>query len=136
MAIKPKKVVRTTREKRKIRLRKHLIGTDARPRVCVYKSCKHTYVQIISDDSGKTLVSAATNEPAVIERIKSATAPEGINPTKSSKGSLAAWILGQVIAERSQGANIKSVVFDRNGFLYHGRIKAVADGARQGGLEF
>ncbi len=116
--------------KRERRLRKHrrvrkkVFGTSERPRLAVFKSLKHMYAQIIDDTKGHTLVSASTLDPEVRESIKGLTKTE------------AARVVGEVIAKRAIEAGIKKVVFDRGGFIYHGRIKAVAEGARKGGLEF
>jgi large subunit ribosomal protein L18 len=112
------------RLRRKMRVRKKVRGTDARPRVCVFRSNKHIYAQIISDDQGKTLATVSTLSKELAEA------------TKNAKPIEAAKRVGIALAKVCQEKNIRSVVFDRNGFLYHGRVKAVADGAREGGLEF
>jgi large subunit ribosomal protein L18 len=109
------------RFRRKERVRKNVRGTDARPRVCVFRSNKHIYAQVISDEQGATLVSAST---------LSGTA------AKKAKGVEAAKQVGLMLAQKCKEKNITCVVFDRNGFLFHGQVKAVADGARAGGLEF
>ena len=112
------------RLKRKKRIRKKLSGTADRPRMAVFRSAKHIYSQIIDDTNGTTLVTASTTEKEVIEN------------QKFENKTAAATYIGQLIAERATEKGIKSVVFDRNGFLYHGRIKAVSDGARKAGLDF
>jgi large subunit ribosomal protein L18 len=112
------------RRRRQERVRKKVIGTDARPRVCVFRSNKHIYAQVISDDQGKTLAAVSTLSGALAE------------PAKQMKGVEAAKQVGLALAKTCQEKNITKVVFDRNGFLFHGRVKAVADGAREGGLEF
>jgi len=112
------------RVRRKERVRKNVKGSDSRPRVCVFRSNKHIYVQVISDDKGATLVSASTL--SVGER----------DPAKPRKGVEAAKQVGLALAQKCQERNITRVVFDRNGFLFHGQVKAVADGAREGGLQF
>ncbi len=133
--------MRTKREKKSSRLRaklriKHKIkGTDERPRISVFKSGKFTYAQIISDDSQSTLVSAASNQEEVVKAISKIEMEEG-KTAKSPKSVVAAKALGIVLAERAKAKNIASVVFDRNGYTYTGRIQALAEGARQGGLEF
>jgi len=114
------------RRRRQERVRKKVLGTDARPRVCVFRSSKHIYAQVISDDRGTTLVSAST---------LSANSP-GAAKGKRGKGVEAAKQVGLALAKICQDKNITRVVFDRNGFLFHGQVKAVADGAREGGLEF
>lgn len=112
------------RAKRHRRIRKRIFGTAERPRMAVYKSLKHMYVQIIDDEIGHTLVSAATNEKAISEAIK------GMSKTEQAK------YLGKVIAERALEKGIKKVVFDRGGFKYQGRVQALAEAAREAGLEF
>lgn len=112
------------RLKRKKRIRKKLSGTQARPRLSVFRSAKHIYAQIIDDTSGNTIVSASSTEKAV------AGQPGG------EKKTVTASLVGKVIAARAIEKGYKKVVFDRNGFLYHGRIKAVSDGAREAGLDF
>jgi len=112
---------RQGRIKRKKRIRKKLRGTTDRPRLCTFRSAKHIYVQVIDDSRGHTLVSASSLDQSIKE--------------KGDKTSMA-MAIGEKIADRAIKKGIKTVVFDRNGFLYHGRIKAVSDGARKGGLEF
>ncbi|NOZ93080.1 50S ribosomal protein L18 [bacterium 3DAC] len=112
------------RVKRHRRIRKSVFGTAERPRMAIYKSLKHMYVQIINDEIGHTLVSAATNEKAIQEAIK------GMSKTEQAK------YLGKVIAERALEKGIKKVVFDRGGFKYQGRVQALAEAAREAGLEF
>lgn len=115
----------STRKRRHVRVRAKVSGTQIRPRLNVFRSSAHIYVQVIDDLAGNTLVQANDLEEAVRDR-----AGEGATKTARSKA------VGEVIAERAKEAGIESVVFDRGGFLYHGRIKAVADGAREGGLKF
>jgi len=115
----------TDRQRRHKRVRAKVSGSPARPRLAVFRSSAHIYVQVIDDLAGHTLVQANDLEEAVRER-----AGEGATKTARSKA------VGEVVAERAREAGIDSVVFDRGGFLYHGRIKAVADGAREGGLKF
>ncbi len=112
------------RAKRKIRIRKRIFGTPDRPRLSVYRSLNHIYTQIIDDTKGVTLASASTVEKEVRETQKF-----------ENKRAAAAYI-GKLIAQRAVAKGIRSVVFDRNGFLYHGRVKAVSDGAREAGLDF
>lgn len=111
------------RERRKRRIRKKISGTEARPRMSVFRSAKHISVQLIDDDTGKTLVVASTYEDPF----------RGKKFTGNSEGAKA---IGEAIAERAKGRGIESIVFDRNGYRYHGRIKALADAARQKGLKF
>lgn len=113
-----------SRLKRKRRIRKKLVGSQQRPRLCVFRSAKHIYAQVIDDSQGRTLAAASSLE-------KAATA----SPDIKNKMATANWV-GKIIAERALKKGVKKVVFDRNGFLYHGRVKAVSDGARETGLEF
>ena len=120
-----------TKDDRRVRIqlrqRKRISGTKERPRLSVFRSVIHIYAQVIDDLSGETLVSASTVEPSV----------KGSLDAKARGGNLAgAEAIGKVIAERSIEKGIRRVVFDRSGFLYHGRIRAVADAARKAGLEF
>ena len=112
------------RLKRKKRIRKRISGTPSRPRLSIFRSARHIYAQVIDDTSGQTLVAASSLEKAVIEK-----------PKFESKASMANFI-GKLLAERAISQGIKTVVFDRNGFLYHGRVKAVSEGAREVGLVF
>jgi large subunit ribosomal protein L18 len=115
------------RDRIKLRIRKRVHGTEERPRLTVFRSLSHIYVQVVDDMTGRTLASASTVDP----KIKAGL------PAKARGGNVAgAKHVGKTIAELLTGKGIKQVVFDRNGFLYHGRIKAVADGAREGGLKF
>ncbi len=115
---------RQARLKRKIRIRKQISGTAERPRLCVFRSTKHIDVQLIDDNEGKTLIAASSYEKSVKDQ-----------PKFENKGAVATFV-GKLAAERAIEKGIKSVVFDRNGFLYHGRIKAVSEGAREAGLKF
>src|SRR5438874_13600659 len=115
------------RERIHLRQRKRITGTSERPRLSVFRSVEHIYAQVIDDLSGKTLVSASSVEPAV----------KGALAKDARGGNLkGAEAIGRAIAERSIEKGITRVVFDRSGFLYHGRIRAVADAARKAGLEF
>jgi large subunit ribosomal protein L18 len=115
------------RQRIKFRIRRRVTGTVERPRLTVFRSVSHMYVQVVDDMSGRTIASASTVEPAV----------KGALPKKATGGNVAgAKAIGKAIAERLIGQGVKRVVFDRNGFLYHGRVKAVADAAREAGLEF
>jgi large subunit ribosomal protein L18 len=113
------------RTRRRARVRAKVIGTAARPRLAVFRSAKHIYAQLIDDAAGKTLAAATEAE------VKDAKAQEGME-AKVAK----AYATGMSLAEKAKKAGISAVVFDRGGFTYHGRIKALADGARAGGLEF
>ena len=111
------------RIKRQKRIRKNVVGNAARPRLSVFRSARHIYAQIIDDASGATLVAASTLDKA-------------FQSAKFESKVAAAQQVGKLVAERSLEKGVKEVVFDRNGFLYHGRVKAVSDGAREGGLVF
>lgn len=115
------------RQRIRLRLRKRLTGSTTRPRLAVFRSEAHIYAQVIDDATGATVVSASTTEPAV-----KATLAEGARGS-NVKGAAA---IGQIVADRLKDKGITAVVFDRGGFLYHGRVKAVADAARAAGLEF
>jgi large subunit ribosomal protein L18 len=108
------------RQKKKMRIRKKVTGATERPRLCIFRSTKHIYAQVIDDVTGKTLCAASTLD---VDGVK--------NANKDT-----ATAIGKEIAKRAQAKNIKAVVFDRNGYLYHGRVKALAEGAREAGLQF
>ena len=122
--------IKTKRDRRhriSLRLRKRVAGTPERPRLAVFRSVSHIYAQVIDDAAGTTLVSASTTEPALKAKL-----------TDGAKGGnlAGAKAIGVAVAERLKAKGITRVVFDRGGFLYHGRVKAVADAARESGLEF
>ena len=113
------------RRRRQQRVRKKVRGSDTLPRVCVYRSLKHIYAQIISDEQGVTLAAVSTLSPSI----------KG-GKIKSRKSVDAAKHVGQALAQACKEKNISRVVFDRNGFMYHGRVKALADALREGGVKF
>jgi len=113
-----------TRQKRHYRLRKHLSGTPERPRLAVFRSNKHIYAQIIDDVSRSTIVAASTMEKAISSKLKSTS---NIDAAKQ---------IGAAVAKKAKEKGIESVVFDRGGFIFHGKIKALADAAREAGLKF
>lgn len=115
------------RDRIKLRLRKRITGTSERPRLTVYRSQAHIYAQAVDDRAGRTLVSASSLDPA----IRGAMAEKTRGNTRGG-----AQVIGRTIAERLIAKGITEVVFDRNGFLYHGRIRAVAEAAREAGLKF
>ena len=110
---------------RRERVRKRIRGTNTRPRLCVFRSGKHIYAQVISDESGKTLAAVSTLSSTVTPEI-----------AKRSATIAAAKEVGTLVARVCQEKGINEVIFDRNGFLYHGRIQALAEGAREAGLKF
>lgn len=112
------------RLKRKQRIRRKVAGTQERPRLSVFRSTKHIYAQIIDDGLGQTLAAASTMEKTVQEKSDF--------ENKVAK----AFYIGKLVAERAKAKGVSNVVFDRNGFMYHGRVKALSDGARDAGLNF
>ncbi len=120
-----KKTKSTNRARIKDHIRKNLSGTTNRPRLAVYRSLKHVYAQVIDDTTGKTLVAVSD----VSKDVKGEFA--GIKGQKNISKKV-----GELVAKKALAANIQSVVFDRSGYLYHGVVKAMADGAREGGLKF
>ncbi len=122
MIQKPNK--KANRIKRHCRLRRHLTGTTERPRLCVYRSNKHIYVQIIDDSAAMTLVAASTLDPELKGKVEKSWNRDG------------AKAVGELVANRAKKKGIEAVVFDRGGNIYHGRIAAVAEAAREAGLNF
>ncbi|MBX3355581.1 MAG: 50S ribosomal protein L18 [Phycisphaeraceae bacterium] len=110
------------RMRRKKGIRRRISGTPGRPRLSVFRSLKHIYAQVIDDLAGRTLASASSRDAEL--------------PGKSGGNIDAAKAIGKTLAERAKQAGVSAVVFDRNGYRYHGRVKALADGAREGGLQF
>lgn len=116
---------RTSRDRARIKIRKKISGTTERPRLSVYRSLDNIYAQIIDDSTGNTIVAV------------SSLAKEAKTEVKSVKGKInKSKLIGNILAKKALKKNIKQVVFDRGGFRYHGRVKALADGAREGGLVF
>lgn len=120
MAIKSKKLSRRIRIKH--RIRKRVSGNSERPRMTVFRSNKGIYVQLIDDRSGTTLTSASSRDDNIADKK--------VNKSEQAK------LVGKLIAERAKEAGIQTVVFDRNGYLYHGRVKTLAEAAREGGIKF
>ncbi len=115
---------RLLRERRHRRVRAHVVGTSARPRLNIFRSARHIFVQVIDDSKGHTLVSASTLDGEVRTRAKE------LNKRDEAKA------VGKLIAQRALAKGVKQVVFDRGGYQYHGRVKALAEGSREAGLEF
>src|SRR3954449_1610560 len=113
---------RTSRTRRHLRVRKKVWGATERPRLVVFRSTRHIYVQVVDDTAARTIVSASTLD-------------EGVRGSDGDKKALAAAV-GKLLAERAKAAGVEKVVFDRGGYRYHGRIAALADAAREGGLDF
>jgi len=122
MITKPSR--QAARVKKHKRMRGHMAGTAERPRLCVFRSNKHMYAQVVDDSTGKTIASASTLQADV---------REGLEYTDTVE---AAAKVGKVVAEKAKAAGVEEVVFDRGGFLYHGKIQALADAAREAGLKF
>jgi large subunit ribosomal protein L18 len=120
-SLNPKKRARLTRKKR---IRKKLVGTPERPRLSVFRSARHIYAQLVDDTHGQTLVTASSMDKSVKEQ-----------PVFENKIAVAGFV-GKLLGERAVEKGLRQVVFDRNGFLYHGRVKAVSESAREAGLEF
>jgi large subunit ribosomal protein L18 len=115
---------KATRQRIHHRIRKKVSGTAERPRLTVHFSGKHVYAQVVDDDAGRTLVSASTRESSLLGKGKAAS-----NRTNAE-------VVGKAIAERLKAKKTDAVVFDRGGYIYHGKVKALADAAREGGLKF
>jgi large subunit ribosomal protein L18 len=124
MRIKYRKAL-SPRKRRHVRVRAKVSGTQMRPRLNVFRSNAHIYCQVIDDTAGHTLVAASD----IDADLANSDAGKGTKTVRANA-------VGKLIAERAKAAGINAVVFDRGGFLYHGRVKAVADGAREGGLDF
>jgi large subunit ribosomal protein L18 len=149
------------RLRRHLRVRKRVAGTPSRPRLCVFRSANQIYAQVIDDTVGRTLLAASSRDadfaalaksqgkglaPAATATTgktavprggeQSESAPESIKGIADNRRVHQAWLVGQLIAQRAQAAGIQRVVFDRGGYMYHGRVAAVAEGARAGGLDF
>jgi large subunit ribosomal protein L18 len=122
MIIKSRSIAR---HKIQTRVRKKISGTAERPRLCVYRSLQHIYAQIIDDTAGNTLCSTSTLSPSLSEQLKDVKGKMNISK-----------IVGKEIARVALEKNITNVVFDRSGYLFHGKVKSLADGAREGGLKF
>lgn len=112
------------RDRRRRRVRKRVSGTAARPRLCVFRSARYIYAQVIDDDAGRTLAAADSREASL---VAAGASRSNIDAARS---------VGKTVGERAKTAGLTQVVFDRGGYLYHGRVKAVAEGAREAGLEF
>ncbi|HIE47355.1 TPA: 50S ribosomal protein L18 [Candidatus Bipolaricaulota bacterium] len=111
------------RKRRHRRIRRKVVGTPERPRLCVYKSLRHIYAQLVDDSRGHTLVAASTLDPEIRGQVKSPDVE-------------AAKLVGQLLARRAVERGIREVVFDRSGYPYHGKVRALAEAAREGGLVF
>lgn len=115
---------RIARQRRHRRVRAKLEGTNSRPRLCIFRSLNHIYAQVINDEQGHTLVTASTLDPEIKDQ------------TNGKAKSAQAQLVGTLVARRALDNGVKEVVFDRGGYQYHGRVKALAEAARQAGLKF
>ena len=139
-----KQYANQARLRRHLRVRKKVAGDSARPRLCVFRSANQIYAQIVDDSQGRTLV-AASSRDADMATIKAApkaggegdeATPGAYRGIEANRRIQQAFKVGNLIAQRAQAAGITRVVFDRGGYIYHGRVAALADGARKGGLDF
>ena len=119
-----RKQVEVRRLRRQRHVRKRLFGTEERPRLCIFRSSKHIYAQVVNDSTGSTLASASTLDPEI-----KGQAPYGGNKAAAS-------LVGKAVAERAKQAGIDKICFDRRSYKYHGRVQALADAAREAGLQF
>jgi len=122
--VKTKKI-KTNRDNNKLKIRKKIKGTPERPRLVVFRSLNNIYAQLIDDTDQKTLITVSSLNKDTAEKL---------NAVKGKTGK--SKIVGKILAEKAKTMNVETVIFDRNGYLYHGRVKAVAEGAREGGLKF
>lgn len=134
MAKKLRSSMMTPRKRSKIRIRAKIVGSVGRPRVTVFRSSKHIYAQVVVDDTSRTIATASTLDQEVVVRLESSKGVDG--QSRSLKSVSAARVVGQILAERCRKEGVDRVVFDRNGFEYWGRIRALAEGAREAGLVF
>jgi large subunit ribosomal protein L18 len=132
-----------SRVRRHIRLRKKLTGTTERPRLSVFRSGDQIYAQIIDDTAQRTLLSASSRDAEFakmssnkIAGLDGDEAPESLKGIEKNRRVRQAWLVGELVAKRAKAAGVTLVVYDRGGYIYHGRIAALAEGARHGGLEF
>ena len=123
-SINQQSLVKKRRVRRQLRVRKRLFGTPERPRLAIFRSSKHIYAQVINDETGTTLASAGTLDPAIKAELK------------SGGNKAAATAVGKLIADRAKQAGIDKICFDRRSYKYHGRVAALADAVREGGLQF
>ena len=139
-----KQYANQSRLRRHLRVRKRLVGTSERPRLCVFRSANQIYAQIVDDAQGRTLA-AASSRDADLAKVKGApttggegddATPEAYRGLEENRRVQLAYKVGQLLAERAKAAGLQRVVFDRGGYIYHGRVAALADGARKGGLDF
>lgn len=139
-----KKYANQSRLRRHLRVRKKVTGITERPRLCVFRSANQIYVQIVDDSQGRTLVAASSREAEADKIAETPHAggegdeatPEAYRGIETNRRIKQAFKVGHLVAQRAKAAGITRVVFDRGGYIYHGRVAALADGARKGGLDF
>lgn len=127
------KIKNQKRDRRRAKIRSRIKGTAACPRLSVFRSNRHVYAQLVDDDSGRTIISAHTRETVKTAKKSAAGKKAAAAPAGAER---AEYALGELIAKKAKNKKIGRAVFDRGGYKYHGRVKAVADGARAGGMEF
>lgn len=136
-----KQYANQARVRRHVRVRKKVSGTSLRPRLAVFRSANQIYAQVIDDEQRHTLVTASSRDTDLADVVKSPLPlpeelPEAIKGIEHNRRVEQARLVGQLIARRAKAAGIEHVVFDRGGYIYHGRVAALAEGAREGGLDF
>ena len=136
-----KQYANQSRLRRHLRVRKKVSGTTQRPRLCVFRSATQIYAQVIDDTQGRTLAAASSRDADFAALAKTAVtfdgeAPEAVRGIEQNRRVQQALVVGQLIAQRAKALGIEKVVFDRGGYIYHGRVAALAEGARKGGLDF
>jgi large subunit ribosomal protein L18 len=128
---------KSSRLKRKVRIRKTIVGSTERPRLSIFRSSKYTYAQIIDDSKGVTLCCASSRDKEVLELVAKVEVSKDEFPlSKSTSSRVAASVVGKVIGVKAKKLGIEKIVFDRNGFSYTGRVQALADGVREEGISF
>ena len=143
MDVKKDNYANQARLRRHQRVRKRVSGTPARPRLSVFRSANQIYAQVIDDSRGHTLLAAPRaiqslrrSSPPARNYLKATNAPEAIRGLAANPRIQQAWAVGQLVAQRARAQGIQQIVFDRGGYIYHGRVAALAEGARKGGLDF
>ena len=136
-----KQYANQSRLRRHQRVRKKVSGTPQRPRLCVFRSATQIYAQVVDDSQSRTLVAASSRDADYAKLAKTAVTfdgevPEAVKGIERNRRVQQALVVGQLIAQRAKAQGIEKVVFDRGGYIYHGRVAALAEGARKGGLDF
>ncbi|MGH2517589.1 MAG: 50S ribosomal protein L18 [Ktedonobacterales bacterium] len=136
-----KQYANKSRLRRHLRVRKKVLGTTQRPRLCVFRSANQIYAQVVDDTQGRTLAAASSRDVDFAALAKTVVtfdgeAPDAVKGIEQNRRVQQALVVGQLIAQRAKAQGIQQVVFDRGGYIYHGRVAALAEGARKGGLDF